>query len=387
MKTNEAENIIYLDNNSTTRVDDRVIAKMLPMMSEFYANPSSSHGFGSKVNNLVKEARKTIADFVGCESNEIIFTSGATEAINIVLRGIALSSHFNKKKIVTISTEHKAVLDTCKALEALGFEVIYLPVNTDGTVDLDLFSKTIDKETLLVAAMLVNNETGLIHDIKKMSEIAHEKNALFFCDATQAVGKIKVDLNDLNVDMLCFSGHKFHGPKGIGALYVNNRFKSKLQPQQTGGGQEFGLRSGTTNTIGVIGLAEACSISSKEMLENENKITILRNKLELELLKIPGAFINGKRDERIYNTTNICFPGIDANVLIGQLKNISLSNGSACTSLIIEPSHVLTSMGLENEIAFASLRFTLSKYNTLDEMKKTVNEICKILIINSAVVN
>ncbi len=371
---------IYLDNNSTTKTDDRVIDLMFFLMKDFYANPSSSHSFGKKVGQLIDDARNKIAALINCNDNEVIYTSGATEAINLGLRGTALSHHFNKKKIVTISTEHKAVLDTCKALEDIGFEVVYLPVNADGTVDLELYAKSIDKNTLLVAAMFVNNETGIIHDIKNMTQIAHKAGALFVCDATQAVGKIKVDVNELGVDMLCFSGHKFHGPKGVGALYINRNLKNKLQPQQTGGGQEFGLRSGTLNTFGIIGLGEACLIAKSEMHETEKHVGVLRDNLENELLKIPGTFINGNLESRIYNTSNICFPSNDANVIIARLKNTCVSNGSACTSLVVEPSHVLSSMGLNNDLAFSSLRFSLSKYNTENEVDNVVKEINKILI-------
>ena len=375
--------IIYLDNNSTTKVDDRVIDKMIPFMKELYANPSSSHPFGKEVNLLISEARKNVSNLIGCESKEIIFTSGATEAINLALKGIAQSSHFNRKKIITISTEHKAVLDTCKSLEDQGFEIVVHPVNTDGTIDIDSFSNIVDEETLLVAAMYVNNETGVIHDIKRMAEIAHEKGAVFFCDATQAVGKIQVDINELEVDMLCFSGHKFHGPKGVGALYVNNAIKNKMQAQQTGGGQESGLRSGTSNTGGIVGLGEACKIFAIEIKETKVKVAKLRDQLESELLKIPGTFINGNTESRIFNTTNICFPNNDANVIIGQLKNIAVSNGSACTALIVEPSHVLSAMGLDNDLAFASLRFSLSKYNTENEIKLVAAEISKLLVQNT----
>ena len=374
------EQIIYLDNNSTTKVDDRVIDKMIPFMKEFYANPSSSHVFGKEVNNLINEARYNVSNLIGCDPKEIIFTSGATEAINLALKGIARSTHFNRKKIVTISTEHKAVLDTCKILENQGFEIVILPVNVDGTIDINSFSNIVDEETLLVAAMYVNNETGVIHDIKRMAEIAHKKGAIFICDATQAVGKINVDVNELEVDMLCFSGHKFHGPKGVGALYVSNTIKSKIQAQQNGGGQESGLRSGTLNTAGIVGLGEACKLASAEMNEIIVTVTELRDELESELLKIPGTFINGNKERRIYNTTNLCFPNNDANVIIGRLKNMAVSNGSACTALIVEPSHVLSAMGLGNDLAFASLRFSLSKFNTENEVKLLIYEIGKVLI-------
>jgi cysteine desulfurase len=374
------DEIIYLDNNSTTKLDDRVIEKMLPLLKEFYANASSSHNFGKAINQLVKEARTDVSNLIGCNPEDIIFTAGATESINLALRGIAQSSNFNKKKIVTVCTEHKAVLDTCKNLEEQGFEIIYLPVNKDGSVDMKLFASSIDTETLLVVVMYVNNETGLIHDIKQMSQLAHDKEALFFCDATQAFGKISIDVDQLDVDLLCFSGHKFHAPKGIGGLYLKKYLRNKIQPQQTGGGQELGVRSGTLNTAGIVGLGEACKISLSEMKMTESKVGKLRDLLEVELLKIPGTFVNGNIKSRIYNTTSICFQNNDANVIIGRLKNIALSNGSACTSLVVEPSHVLTSMGIDEDLALSAIRFSLSKFNTEEEIRKTVNEIKAVLI-------
>ncbi|MHB8259788.1 MAG: cysteine desulfurase family protein [Bacteroidia bacterium] len=372
--------IIYLDNNSTTRTDDRVIDKMLPLMKEFYANPSSPHHFGKNVTQFIKDARTDVSNLISCDPDEIIFTAGATEAINLALKGLALSSNFSRKKIITICTEHKAVLDTCKSLEEQGFEIVYLPVNKDGSIDFNLYSSVLDTETLLVAAMYVNNETGLIHDIKKMSEAAQSKGALFFCDATQAFGKISIDINDLGVDLLCFSGHKFHAPKGVGGLYIKKNLKNKITPQQSGGGQEFGIRSGTLNSVGIVGLGEACKLAHVEMNDVEKRVGKLRDLLETELLKISGTFINGSKEKRIYNTTNICFPNNDASVIIGKLKNIALSNGSACTSLVVEPSHVLASMGVDEDLAFSAIRFSLGKYNTEEEMMETVREINNILV-------
>ncbi len=379
---NNKDQIIYLDNNSTTRVDDRVIDKMIPLLKELYANASSSHYFGKTINQLIKDSRADVSNLIGCDPNEIIFTAGATESINLALRGLALSPSFNRKKIVTICTEHKAVLDTCKNLENQGFEIIYLPVNNDGTVDMKVFASAIDTDTLLVSAMYVNNETGVIHDIEQMSELARKNGTLFFCDATQAFGKIPIDVNKLGIDLMCFSGHKFHAPKGVGGLYVKNALRNKLLPQQSGGGQEFGIRSGTLNTAGIVGLGEACKISFYEMKAVKEKVEELRDLLEKELLKIPGTFINGNIKNRIYNTTNICFPNNDANVIIGRLKNLAVSNGSACTSLVVEPSHVLNSMGLSDDLALSAIRFSLSKFNTEAEIRKTVEEI-KTVHVNS----
>lgn len=384
MEINE-DKIIYFDNNSTTKTDDRVIDVMVPIMKELYANPSSSHSFGKTVKKLIDEARNNVSTLINCESDEIVYTSGSTESINLALRGLASSAYNSKKRIVTISTEHKAVLDTCKKLESQGFEIIYLPVKKNGIIDIDIFSSAIDDNTMLVIAMHVNNETGVINDIQKLTEIAHSKGALLFCDATQSFGKIPIDIIKLDVDLLCFSGHKFHGPKGVGGLFVKKELKRIIEPQLTGGSQEYGVRSGTLNSAGIIGLGEACLILSVDMSKIEGNVRVLRDYLESELLKIPGTFVNGNSINRIYNTTNICFPKNDANVIIGRLKNIAISNGSACTSSIVEPSHVLSAMGLENDLALASLRFSLSKYNNMNEVKIVVEEIKNLLIPNLVV--
>jgi cysteine desulfurase len=351
---------------------------MLPFLKNNFANSSSTHHFGQSINEKVKEAREQIADFIKVEPNELIFTSGATEAINIAIKGVAESYSSKGKHIITVSTEHKAVLDTCKELERKGFEVTYLPVQLNGLIDLLELKQAIRTETVLVSVMYVNNETGVIQPIKEISKIAHEKGAFFMTDATQAVGKIEIDVDDLGIDLLCFSGHKMYAPKGIGALYV--RSNVKLTPQTHGGGHEQGLRSGTLNVPGIIALARACEIASQEMTQNEKTISELRDRLERELLKLPNTFLNGEYEKRIYNTTNICFKGQDANVLIGRMKDIAVSNGSACSSAVVEPSHVLKAMGLNNEDAFASLRFSLGKYNTQNDVESVINSI-KALIL------
>jgi len=364
---------IYLDNNSTTAIDPRVLDAMLPFFKDNFANSSSTHHFGQSINEKVKQARKQIADFINAEPNELIFTSGATEAINIAIKGVAESYSNKGKHIITVSTEHKAVLDTCNDLERRGFEITYLPVQTNGLLDLDELQKAIRTDTILVSVMYVNNETGVILPIKEIAKLAHEKGALFMTDATQVVGKIELDVDDLSIDLLCFSGHKMYAPKGIGALYLRN--KTKLSPQIHGGGHEQGLRSGTLNVPGIIALAKACEIAREEMALNQRSISILRDKLETELLKLPNTSINGSSGNRIYNTTNICFKGQDANVLIGRMKNIAVSNGSACSSEVVEPSHVLKAMGLSDDEAFASLRFSLGKFNTIENIETVIQKI------------
>jgi cysteine desulfurase len=349
---------------------------MLPFLKDNFANPSSSHHFGQSINEKVKQARIQIADFINAEPNELIFTSGATEAINIALKGV-VDNYSNKgKHIVTFSTEHKAVLDTCKDLEKKGFEVTYLPVQSNGLIDLAELEKAIRLDTILVSVMYVNNETGVIQSIKEISKIAHEKGALFMSDATQAVGKIDIDVDDLGIDLLCFSGHKMYAPKGIGGLYVRQRGnKVKLTSQVHGGGHEQGLRSGTLNVPEIIALAKACEIANQEMELNNKNISELSYGLESELLKFPNTSLNGNSENRIYNTTNICFKGQDANVLIGRMKNIAISNGSACSSAIVEPSHVLKAMGLSDDDAFASLRFSLGKFNTIEDIETVIHKI------------
>lgn len=365
--------IKYLDYNSTTPIDPRVLEAMLPFLKDNFANPSSTHHFGQSINEKVKQARDQIADFINAEPNELIFTSGATEAINIAIKGVAESYSNKGKHIITVSTEHKAVLDTCKDLERKGFEVTYLSVSQNGLIDLAELQKAFRPDTILVSVMYVNNETGVIQPIKEITTLTHQIGALFMTDATQAVGKIKIDVDDLGIDLLCFSGHKMYAPKGIGALYVRN--KTKLTPQTHGGGHEQGLRSGTINVPGITALAKACEIAGEEMALNQRNISALRDKLETELLKLPNTSLNGDSENKIYNTTNICFKGQDANVLIGRMKNIAVSNGSACSSAVVEPSHVLKAMGLSDDDAFASLRFSLGKFNTIEDIETVIHKI------------
>lgn len=371
-----SKSISYLDNNSTTPIDPRVLEAMLPFLKDSFANASSTHHFGQEINEKVKQAREEIADFINAESNELIFTSGATEAINIAIKGVAESYSKKGNHIITVSTEHKAVLDTCKDLERKGFEVTYLSVQKNGLFDLTELKKAIRPDTILVSVMYVNNETGVVQPIKEIARLAREKGALFMTDATQAVGKIGIDVDELGIDLLCFSGHKMYAPKGIGALFVRQREnKVKLTPQIHGGGHEQGLRSGTLNVPGIIALAKACEIANQEMEQNRKMTSELRDKLEQELLKLPNTMLNGDLEKRIYNTTNICFKGQDANVMIGRMKNIAVSNGSACSSAVVEPSHVLKAMGLGDDDAFGSLRFSLGKYNTNEDIESIISKI------------
>ncbi|MDQ6471647.1 cysteine desulfurase family protein [Flavobacterium sp. LHD-80] len=368
--------IIYLDNNATTRVDKRVLNAMLPYFSDFYANASSSHIAGLTVNEAVENAAWQTAKLIGAQEDEIIFTSGATESINLAIKGLV---NQDRKHIVTVSTEHKAVLKTCQFMESIGFEVIYLPTASNGILNLALLEQAITGKTLLVCVMMTNNETGVQQNIKAISEIAHAKNALFMCDATQAVGKIPVDVKLLGIDLLPFSAHKFYGPKGIGALYISAKAKIKLTPQIHGGDQQRKLRSGTLNVPGIIGLGKASEIAINEMKSDEERILELRNQLEKGLLHFEGSFVNGDRAERIYNTTNICFPSVNSETLILALQHIAVSNGSSCSAVTSEPSHVLKAMGLSDENALSSIRFSLGKFTTSEEIEETIERVLTLV--------
>lgn len=367
---------IYLDNNATTKIDAHVLESMLPYFTEFYANANSSHLDGLYIKDAVENATFQIADLIRAKQSEIIFTSGATESINLAIKGL---KHLNRKKIITFSTEHSAVLDTCRFMESVGYEVKYESVNTDGTIDIENFKNSVTEDILLVIAMMSNNETGTIHDIKTISKIAHDSGAIVLCDTTQSIGKIPIDVDDLGIDMLTISAHKFYGPKGIGALYVSGKAKLKIAEQIHGGGQQRNRRSGTLNVPGIIGLGKACEIAKSEMKDDEIRIGALRDKLETELLKIEGSFVNGSVNHRIYNTTNICFPGVWSEQLIISLGNISVSNGSACSSVTSKPSHVLKALGLSDEEALSSIRFSLGRFTTSKEIDFTIKKVTELV--------
>jgi cysteine desulfurase len=368
-----SKQIFYFDYNATTPVDKRVLSAMLPFLTDDFANASSTHHFGLKTNQAVKQARTKVAHLIGAEQNEIVFTSGSTEAINLAIKGVAENYSVKGKHIITVATEHPAVIDTCKHLETKGYEVTYLPVNSLGLIDLNELETVLRKDTILVCVMFANNETGVIQNVKDIAQLTHDVGALYMCDATQAVGKIPIDVDSLGIDLLCMSGHKMYAPKGVGALYLRQRLNRVKLPALThGGGHENGLRSGTLNVPSIVALGVACQISQQEMKQDAERISTLRNELENELLKIEGTFVNGKTENRIFNTTNICFRGTDANVMIGRMNNVAVSNGSACSSALLEPSHVLIAMGLNDDDAFASIRFSLGRFNTEDEVKSII---------------
>lgn len=369
------DELIYLDYNSTTPMDKRVLEDMIPFLTYNFANAASTHRFGVSAHEAVKKARLQVADLIGADTNEIIFTSGATEAINLAIKGVAEAYGHKGKHIVTVSTEHSAVLDTCQYLETKGFEVTYLPVRNDGLLDLEVVKQSIRTDTILVSVMHVNNETGVIQSIQEISELAHEKGAIFMSDCTQSVGKIPVNVDDLGIDLLCFSAHKIYGPKGVGVFFIRQRKnRIKIPSLLHGGGHERGMRSGTLNVPGIVGLGKACELAQEEMAENEVKIREMRDYLESELLKIEGTWINGNREKRLYNVTNIGFDGLDGEFFVNSNKTLIVSNGSACASALVEPSHVLTSMDLLPEKAFASLRISLGKFNNYLELKKAITQ-------------
>ncbi len=376
MQTSD-EQIIYLDNNATTRVDPRVLEAMLPYFTEEYANPASNHLFGVRVNQAVRVAREQVAELLNCSTGELVFTSGATEAINLAIKGFARKNKDKGKHIITVQTEHKAVLDVCALLETEGFETTYLPVDGGGLINLDDLTSAFRPDTILVSVMYVNNETGVIQPIEEISKITHEHAAIFMTDATQAVGKIPVDVNKMGIDMLTFSGHKFYGPKGIGGLFFRGRRpnKVKLETIQHGGGHESGLRSGTLNVPGIIGLGKACEIAMTEMEFDAIRIKALRDQLEEELVHSLNCKINGNTKHRIYNTSNLCIPGIDADALITGLKNVIISTGSACSSNKVEPSHVLKAIGIIDLYIFSNIRITFGKFSNFQDMPFLIHNI------------
>lgn len=357
--------LIYLDNAATTKIDNRVLEAMLPYFTEIYGNASSNHVFGEQAKKAIDKAREQTAAVINASPSEIIFTSGATEAINLSLKGYVESNFERGNHIITVKTEHKAVLATCEYLEERGIEVTYLSVNKEGLISLEELQKAIRPETFLIAIMYANNETGVIQPIPAIGKIAHENNIAFFCDATQAIGKIKVDVVNDNIDMLCFSGHKINGPKGIGVLYKKKNIL--LTPLIHGGGQENGLRAGTYNTPLIVGLGKACEIASLEFEQNLEILKSINKYLIPQLLQLKGIIISDN-SPKILNIIDTIIPGLNSEILITRFYDLSLSSGSACTSQIIESSYVLKAMGYTDEICKQSIRISFDKNTKLDEI-------------------
>jgi len=373
---------IYLDNNATTPVDPEVLQAMLPYFREHFGNAASrSHSFGWTAEEAVKQAREQVGQLIQANPSEIVFTSGATEAINLALKGVFEVYGQAGKHIITCSTEHKAVLDTCKHLEKLGADITFLPVNSYGTIDLSLLESAIRPDTILISIMLANNETGVLQPVKEIGAIAKQHGIIFFTDATQAAGKIPVDVQADNIDMLCMSAHKIYGPKGVGALYVRRKNpRVSLAAQIDGGGHERGMRSGTLNVPGIVALGKSCAICLQQMDEESRSIGALRDQLEQGLTQMKNITVNGSIIHRLPNVTNLAFAGIAGNKLLTEIsRTIAVSSGSACTSANPEPSHVLKAMNLDDELAKSSIRFGLGRFTTREEIEYTIDTVKAIL--------
>ena len=369
---------IYLDYNATTPCDPRVVEAMLPYFTTHFGNAASRHhSFGWQAEAAVDIAREQVAKLIGAETTEIIFTSGATEATNLALKGVFETYAEKGNHIITCKTEHKAVLDSCRHLEKLGADVTYLGVNREGLIDVKELEAAIRPATILIAIMYANNEIGVVQPVKEISQLARQHNVLFFTDATQAVGKIPVDVNGDRIDLLALSAHKMYGPKGVGALYVRRKGpRVRLTAQMDGGGHERGRRSGTLNVPGIVGLGKACELALLEMEKDAVHTMRLRDKLETALLQIEETHVNGSRAHRLPHTTNLSFHFVESEGLLMALnKQIALSSGSACTSGSLEPSYVLKALGLPDELAHSSLRFGLGRFTTEEEVEFTIEKV------------
>ncbi|WP_317129035.1 IscS subfamily cysteine desulfurase [Ilyomonas limi] len=369
---------IYLDNNATTPMDPRVLEAMIPYFTEHFGNAASrNHPFGWEAEEAVDYAREQVAKLIGSDPKEIIFTSGATEGDNLAIKGVYEMYASKGNHIITVVTEHKAVLDTCKHIEKLGGEVTYLPVAADGLIDLKQLEAAIKPTTILISVMYANNEVGVIQPVREISTIARKHGVLFFTDATQAAGKIPVDVNKDGIDLLTFSAHKMYGPKGVGALYVRRKNpRVKVTAQMDGGGHERGMRSGTLNVPGIVGFGQACELCRLEMEEESKRISKLRDKLENALLQIEESYVNGNREHRLPHVTNISFKYVEGEgLMMGFNKNIALSSGSACTSASLEPSYVLKALGLGDDLAHSSLRFGLGRFTTEEQIDYTIEQV------------
>ena len=369
---------IYLDNNATTPMDPRVLEAMLPYFTEKFGNAASrNHSFGWVAEEAVDYAREQIAKLINADPKEIILTSGATEADNLAIKGVYEMYASKGNHIITCTTEHKAVLDTCKHIEKAGGNVTYLDVKEDGLIDLGQLEKAITDKTILIAIMYGNNETGVIQPVREISKIARKHGVLFFTDATQAVGKIPVDVNADGIDLMAFSGHKMYGPKGVGALYVRRKNpRVKVTAQIDGGGHERGMRSGTLNVPAIVGFGKACELCMNEMESEAKRLSAMRDRLENALMELEETYVNGNREHRLPHTANISFKYVEGEgLMMGFNKNIALSSGSACTSASLEPSYVLKALGLGDDLAHSSLRFGLGRFTTDEQIDFTIKAI------------
>ena len=369
---------IYLDHNATTPCDPRVVDAMVPYFTQNFGNAASrNHPFGWEAEAAVDNAREQVAKLIGADPKEMIFTSGATEADNLAIKGVFEMYASKGNHIITCNIEHKAVLDTCKHIEKEGGEVTYLKVNDDGLIDMKELEAAIKPTTILIAIMYANNEIGTVMPVKEIGALAKKNGILFFTDATQAVGKIPVDVNKDGIDLLAMTAHKMYGPKGIGALYVRRKNpRVKVTAQMDGGGHERGMRSGTLNVPGIVGFGKACELAYNEMEADAKRLSVLRDKLENALLKIEEAYVNGSKQHRLPHVTNISFKYVEGEgMMMGFNKDIALSSGSACTSASLEPSYVLKALGLGDDLAHSSLRFGLGRFTTEDQIDYTIEAV------------
>ncbi len=368
---------IYLDNNATTPMDPRVLEAMIPFFTQNFGNAASrNHPFGWKAEEAVDYARDQIATLINADPKEIIFTSGATESNNLAIKGVFEMYAEKGNHIITVETEHKAVLDTCKHIEKLGAEITYLKTDEQGLITLKQVEDAIKPNTILVSIMYANNEIGVIQPIAEITALCKSKGILFHTDATQAVGKVVVDVIADGIDLMSFSAHKMYGPKGVGALYVRRKNpRVKVTAQMDGGGHERGMRSGTLNVPGIVGFGMACELCQKDMVSDTDRIVKLRDKLENELLTMEEAYVNGNKEHRLPHITNMSFKYVEGEGLIMGVKNIAVSSGSACTSASLEPSYVLKALGLDDELAHSSLRFGLSRFTTDEEIDYAIDHV------------
>ncbi len=367
---------VYLDYSATTPVDPRVVEKMIPWLYEHFGNPAStSHQYGWEAKDAVENARREIALLLNVDPKEIIFTSGATESDNIACKGVAWFHKDKGKHLITQKTEHKAILDSMRELEREGFEVTYLDVDEGGRISLEELEKAIRPDTTLVSIMAVNNEIGTIQPIKEIGELCRSKGVLFHCDATQAIGKIPLDLQELKIDLMSMSSHKIYGPKGIGALFVRRKPRARLEPLIHGGGHERGMRSGTLATHQIVGMGEAYRLARLEMATEPERERKLRDRLLAGLSKIEASHVNGSMEHRVPFNLNMSFAFVEGEALMASCKDIAVSSGSACTSASLEPSYVLRALGMDDELAHSSIRFTIGRFTTEEEIDFTIKTV------------
>jgi cysteine desulfurase len=369
---------IYMDNHATTPVDPRVVQEMLPYFTEKFGNAASrNHQFGWEAEEAVEQARDRIAKLIGVTPKEIIFTSGATESDNLAIKGVAEMYKEKGNHIITAVTEHKAVLDTCKRMEKAGFRVTYMPVQKDGLIDLDDLKRAIDDKTILVTIMAANNEIGVVQPLAEIGKICKERGVLFHTDATQAVGKIPMDMNKMGIDLASISAHKMYGPKGVGALYVRRKNpRVQLVAQMDGGGHERGMRSGTLEVPNIVGLGKACEIAMNEMPQESCRLAGLRNRLKDKLMsELDEVYVNGNMEHHLPNNLNISFAYVEGESLLMGINDIAVSSGSACTSATLEPSYVLKALGTGDELAHSSIRFGLGRFNTEAEVDYVADKV------------